>query len=331
MPSIDDLLDAARAAVTRHALGPPGAYRRWAAGEGEDGDALNPYGCADAANILYTLDELPSDAAERAAWVETLAGLQDPTAGYFREATHDPLHTTAHCIAALELFDTRPRHRLVALAPLRERAALVAFLDGLDWTWNPWGESHKGAGLFAALVLAGEVTTEWEGWYFAWLWEHADSDSGLWRAGSLAAGGDAMLFHHLAGTFHYLFTQEYRRRPLRHPARLVDTCLRITTEGLFPPLGASVGFAEVDWAYCLSRALRQSSHRLRESREALRAFATRYVAFLRGLDHRHDRAFNDLHQLFGALCALAALQQALPGELPSAVPLRLVLDRRPFI
>lgn len=180
-------------------------------------------------------------------------------------------------------------------------------------------------------MLAGEVTAEWEYWYFAWLRERADAATGLWRAGCIADGGDAMLFHHLAGTFHYLFTHEYRGRLLRHPARLVDTCLRIAAEGLFPPLGATVGFAEVDWVYCLSRALRQSSHRLRESRDALRALAARYVEFLRGLDHARDRAFNDLHQLLGALCALAALQQALPDELPSAVPLRLVLDRRPFI
>jgi hypothetical protein len=327
---IDDLLAAARAVVARHALGPPGAYRRWEEEE-EAGDGLNPYGCADAANILYTLGELPVDATERAGWIETLAGLQDPASGLFHEATHDPLHTTAHCIAALELFDARPRHPLAALAPLREPAALAAFLDGLDWRWNPWGESHRGAGLYAALVLAGEVTAEWEGRYFAWLWVHVDPATGLWRADCIADGGDAMLFHHLAGTFHYLFTQEYRRRPLRHPARLVDTCLRIAAEGLFPPLGAAVGFAEVDWVYCLSRALHQSSHRLRKGREALRAFAARYLAFLRTLDHRRDRAFNDLHQLFGAVCALAALQQALPGELPSAVPLRLVLDRRPFI
>jgi hypothetical protein len=35
--------------------------------------------------------------------------------------------------------------------------------------------------------------------------------------------------------------------------------------------------------------------------------------------------------LFGAVCALAELQRALPGEIRSERPLRLVLDRRPFI
>ena len=44
----------------------------------------------------------------------------------------------------------------------------------------------------------------------------------------------------------------------------------------------------------------------------------------------HD-GLNDLHGLFGAVCALAELQLALPGEVESTVPLKSVLDRRPFI
>ena len=325
--AIDDLVAAALAVVERRALGPPGAYRRTAAADG----GIDPYGCADAANILYTCGRLPIAAAERAAWVATLGGLQEPRTGLFRESTHDPLHTTAHCIAALELFDARPPHPLAALAPLRERAALEAFLDALDWRWNPWGESHKGAGLYAALVLADEAPPGWEDAYFAWLWQRADPASGLWRAGCIADGGEGMLFHHLAGTFHYLFNHEHRRRPLRYPAALVDTCLRIAADELFPPLGRTVGFAELDWVYCLSRAVRQSGHRAAEAGAALRAFADRYVEFLRHLDHLGDPGFNDLHQLFGALCALAALQQAFPGALRSNPPLRLVLDRRPFV
>ena len=50
------------------------------------------------------------------------------------------------------------------------------------------------------------------------------------------------------------------------------------------------------------------------------------------LDLDHDDArLNDLHMLFGALCCLAELQQALPGRLGTGRPLKLVPDRRPFI
>ena len=81
----------------------------------------------------------------------------------------------------------------------------------------------------------------------------------------------------------------------------------------------------------LARALRQCGHRFDEARAALGSFAGEYVAFLSGLDPETDPGLDDLHALFGAVCCLAELQRALPGELHSEVPLRLVLDRRPFI
>ena len=56
-----------------------------------------------------------------------------------------------------------------------------------------------------------------------------------------------------------------------------------------------------------------------------------YIAFLDAVDMRTHDLWNDLHSLFGAVCALAELQIALPGELRSEYPLRQVLDRRPFI
>ena len=48
-------------------------------------------------------------------------------------------------------------------------------------------------------------------------------------------------------------------------------------------------------------------------------------------DFETDDPINDLHMLFGTVCALAELQNALPGEIVSTRPMRLVLDRRPFI
>jgi len=39
----------------------------------------------------------------------------------------------------------------------------------------------------------------------------------------------------------------------------------------------------------------------------------------------------DISQAFGTMCCLAELQQAVPGALRTPRPLRLVLDRRPFI
>ena len=52
---------------------------------------------------------------------------------------------------------------------------------------------------------------------------------------------------------------------------------------------------------------------------------------MENIDYEHDESFNDLHMLFGAVCALCELQAALPGKILTSKPLRLVLDRRPFI
>jgi hypothetical protein len=331
---LGELIHRIATSVERHSLGETGHYARYLTrgASGPRDTDLNPYGCADAANILYTIGRFPRDPDERRRWVATLQGLQDPGTGLYREATHDPLHTTAHCLAALELFDAGSLHPLSGLAELRDPDAMEAFLDGLDWKGDPWNESHKGAGVFAALVLADEVPTNWQDRYLAWVDAETDSHTGLLRKGCVPTNPQDpnAWFGHLAGTFHYVFNLEYARRPLRYPEALVDTCLAIYERGSFP-LGTMVWFAEQDWIYCLTRAVRQSGHRFREARAALLDFADTYLRFLNELDLEADEGGSDLHRLFGATCALAELQSGLPGVLRTERPLRLVLDRRPFI
>lgn len=320
-------------AVDACATEQPGRYRRWrAAGPGRDLSA-NPYGSADAANLLYTLDRFPSRTAERDAWVAALQAFQEPASGFFREATHHRVHVTAHCAAALELFDARPAHALSGLAYLDAPGSLEAFLDSLAWRDDPWLASHQGAGVYAARLLAGEASPAWEDRYFAWLDAACDPATGMWRRGCLERPfrWGTSRFPHLAGTFHYLFNYEHARRAHPWPAALVDTCLAIFDAGDEWPLGRSVSFAEIDWVYCLSRALRRTAHRHDEGQRALRDFAVGYVDFLDELDWEMDDGAADLHRVFGAACTLAELQSALPGQLRTPRPLRLVLDRRPFI
>lgn len=334
MWDLHSLLHRIRSIVDSHAVGPPGLYRRWRndALAGASDLRPNPYGTADAANLLYSLGDWPRPAKERAGFVEALSRWQDPESGLFHEATHHSFHTTAHCIGALELFDARPRHRLAALTHLEGDAALETFLGELDWRDDPWLASHQGAGVFAARVTAGEASSDFQARYFAWLSRESDPDTGLWRRGCVEppfAWGDNR-FPHLAGTFHYLFNYEWARQPLPYAEALVDTCLSLLETREYP-LGASLGFAEIDWVYCLGRALAKSHHRPGEAEAALRSFADEYRETLESMDWDTNDGANDLHNVFGAVCALAELQRLLPGELRSAVPLRLVLDRRPFI
>lgn len=323
------------AILERHALDEPGAYSRFTIpGVDETGQARSlgqdPYGCADAANLLYTLGELPNESAGRADWVATLQRLQDPQSGLFRESTHHEIHTTAHCLGALELFDALPLHPLEALAPLREIGAIETFLDQLDWAGAAWTQAHQGAGVYAALVLARESTVDFENRYFRWLMAEVDPATGLLRRGAISPSPTGEVFSHLAGTFHYLFNFEHARRAWPHPEALVDLCLAIRSVGVFP-LARHVWFADIDWIYCLSRAMRQTKHRFDEAQSVLAAFAVEYAEFVLQLDPAEDQGLDDLHRLFGVVCALAELQRAVPGSLATERPLRLVLDRRPFI
>jgi len=308
----------------------PGAFR---CRRGDGPGSADPYGCADALNLRYTLGLEPAPPTEREEAVATLHRFQEPATGLFRDATHHPLHTTAHCLAALELLDAPPPHRLAELEALDAPGALEVFLDGLDWRDDPWLASHRGAAVWAARVLAGEASADFSERYFAWLRAECDPDSGLWRRGRLARPyrWGPSRFPHLAGSFHYLFDFEHAGRAHPWPAALVDTCLAIRAEREWP-FATSVGFAEIDWVYCLARGVEHSGgHRREEAQRALREFAQEYASFLLGLDLDRDPGARDLHRLFGSVCALAELQRALPALVGSDRPLRLVLDRRPFI
>lgn len=333
MENIQDIIMQIRHIVDTHRIG-NGKYARWLwQNPKEDRDlGINPYGCADAANILYTIGAFPDKPKERKAWVDTLQKMQQPETGLFYEKTHHPFHTTAHCTAALELFDAKPIYPLTAMRPYLEEGRLEEFLENLDWRINPWPQSHQGAGIYAAMNNSGEAAPEWNRRYFKWLWENADPQTGFWKKGGITSPGSCELFQHMAGSFHYLFNHEYAHMPLRYPDKMIDSCIAMyDTMQLRPNFGKIADFLEIDWVYCLTRASRQTPHRFDEVQDRLHRFWKEYLAFWRAVDWEKDDTVNDLHMLFGGICALAELQQNLRGEIQTDKPLRLVLDRRPFI
>lgn len=341
MRNLDYLLSKILQTVHSHNLGEIGRYCRWL-WQNEAGDrelGLNEYGCADAANILYTLDCFPTEPEIREKWIGVLQDLQDAKSGMFTEVTHHPIHTTAHCVAALELFDATPKYPIFELAQYQNVDEMQSFLEHLDWKNDPWNASHQGAGLYAAMKLSGMTELGWEQAYFDWLYDNQDPETGMWKRGC-AQEGPAPMPWHLAGSFHYLFNLEYAKAPIRYCRQMVDTCLEIRTNGVLgrklsdPSInyfGRRIGFLEVDWVYVLSRACQRVGYRTDDCKEAIRNFADDYIDWLCSLDHNTHDSFNDLHLLFGSCCALAEIQQFLPGEYESWHPLRLVLDRRPFI
>lgn len=330
---IDDLIERILDCVKRHNLGAPGEYARWLFGENRD-LGVNEYGCADAANILYTIGHFSKDAEQRKAEVAVLQRMQDPETGMFSEKTHHTFHTTAHCTAAIELYDAEPLYPCRALLEYTEKEALYHLLEtGIRWDTNPWRDSHIGAGILPALVNTNMVGLEWKDWYFDWMWEHTDPETGFIFAGKEK---QAELYQYMASGFHYMFNHEAEHRPYRYPERIIDSCLTLIEEGLSGAEGAKkladhCDFIDIDVVYTLTRAMRQTPYRFDEGKAALEVFAERYLAMMYAIDPLTDQYFNDLHCLFGAVCCLAELQSALPGKIVTTKPLKLVLDRRPFI
>jgi hypothetical protein len=337
------ILEEVRRVVSAHEGATPGEYHRVLKSSNSKSikTGVTAYGCADAACILYTLGELPTDTAEKEPWVEAIRRFQNPETGLFEDGSHHEIHTTAFSLAALDLFDAQAGHTLNALHFLREREGLEGFLDSLRWHDEPWLESHKGAGIYAALVLNCEVSGEWEDWYFDWLWEQEDPETGFWRKGKTIPlnnpGAPVPLFHYLGGSFHYLFNIVHAGRKQHYPEKAIDTCLEIwrsnhqPKHGYGEPFCAGVSYAEIDWVFYLNRSVRQCGHREDESRHAMEEVAQKFIAYLDQLDYSSDPSFNDLHKLFGMICALSEFQLALPGQIITRRPLHQVLDRRPYI
>lgn len=349
--NIQPIIEGIREAVKAHELeGRPGEYRRWLFQneKGERGMDKNEYGCADAMNLLYTINDFYCDDETRKARIEALQSMQDPETGLFHEKTHHPYHTVAHCTAALQLFDVKPLYPVKEFHKfLESREELFRFLnEDTRWETNPWRDSHLGAGVYAALVNSDEITPEFSENYFEWFRENCDPETGFWKKGIpcnapmngnvMQIEGKAVFFQYMAAGFHYLFNHEYAKQPLPYPEKVIDSCIKLYKDRILPPdFGMYAGFIEVDWVYCMTRAMRQTTHRHDEAIECLEDFAVKYVENMTKDDYVAETRFNDnfqdLHCLFGMSCCLAELQQTFPGKLKSDKPLKLVLDRRPFI
>ena len=131
---IRDIVKAIKKTVETHALEKNGQYGRWIwqNAKGDRDLSSTAYGCADAANILYTINEFYCDDETRKARIAELQALQDAETGMFVEETHHTIHTTAHCTGALQLFDAKPLYPINGLKKYFDKDALYTLLEGND-------------------------------------------------------------------------------------------------------------------------------------------------------------------------------------------------------
>ncbi|MBD3919989.1 hypothetical protein H8B09_14590 [Paenibacillus sp. PR3] len=330
MTDIRPFLAKIRRSIAAHRTAAADGYRRKLSDSSASADL---YGTANAVILLYTINELPAFGTdEHLAFVSSLQQFQDPHTGLFNGIGHHPLHGTAFAISALELLDSKPLYPLTDLQELKDKAALYEFLAGLNWVREPWAESHKGAGLYAAMVLAGEVDAAWEDAYFNWLHEETDPATGLWRKQAMHTVASAPLFHHLASSFHYLFNLNYRNRKMRYPDAWIDTCLQLNNAGEIPLKADALSFVELDVLYTLICAASQTEHRAAELQAMIHAICHHLLNSVESLSGGpDDDVFEDIHELCGTTCALALVQSVMSGQIVSGRILQKVLDRRPFI
>ena len=207
---------------------------------------------------------------------------------------------------------------------------MTEFLESLKFI-EMKGSGHYGAGVFCSLFLSRRLTPETKKTFFDWLSSNVDKKYGMSKEGGIDAKL-APMWLHMGDWFHFLFCYHGAREPFPCKERLIDTCIMMYENDLLSDsFGRGQRFLEIDWAFSLYRAVIQCGYRYDESMAILRRFAYDYANALISVDKQNDRAWNDIHLLFGAVCALSELQTAVPDVIRSDYPLRQVLDRRPFI
>ena len=169
------------------------------------------------------------------------------------------------------------------------------------------------------------MNREWFDNFFNWLDKEVDPHSGIWRRDV-----PVEITQQLGGAFHFYFLYEHFRRPLPYPERIIDTIIGAQREdGTFPDSPFPC-WLELDAIYELNRAVRQTGYRRVEVLGAMKRTLGKIVERVMDSKYR-DETMDDTHAMVAILSVLAELQQTLPGYLVTPRPLRLVLDRRPFI
>lgn len=322
--NIDPIIEKTKIAISNHELPQRGYYKRYADGN----SGANEYGCADAANLLYTINAMPTDRTEKEAMVEALRSFQDKETGLFREPSHHPYHCTAHCLAALELFDAEPLYRVSEADRYENPASVRPFLASLGWDESAAG--HLGAGMFSIMFLTKRMSLDWQNEFFGYLDENIDMRYGVSMKGAVATG-KKLRWQYMGDWFHLMFCYHACHRAFPCTEQLIDYCIEDYENNIFPEsFGKGQRFLDIDWTFAIYRAAVQSGYRLDKVKALLRDFAKKLTDYLANspLD---EPQWKDMHLMFGSICGLAELQIALPGELLSTRPLRQVMDRRPFI
>jgi hypothetical protein len=305
----------------------PGGAGRYAGAPGQTAPKL--YGIADMACVLYTIGALDPSAKERDEWKDALEAFQNPKTGWFREEDSGlaPEHNTAFALGAMQLLDLTPRYAVTMDAKYQD---MRAYFNTLDWRTNVYGESHKGAGIGVIFELVPALRSPaWFAEYFAACEGYFDANNGLMGRDKPASGD----IDQIGGTFHYSFLYEYFNRQMPYPEKRIDTVLGLQgSDGYWSD--SNYLWMTLDAMYLMTRTLRYRPYRFEDVKGSVRRLMSTLEQAVYSAEGR-KKAFatgQGVHLLTSATAIAAEAQQFLgEDEVMTDWPLKLVLDRRPFI
>lgn len=305
-----------------------GGAGRYAREPGQTAPAL--YGVADMACILYTIGALHPSAKDRAEWAAAFELFQNPDTGWFREkepVTLSPQHNTAFALAAMQLLDLSPRFSVKMDS---EYSDSHSYLNTLDWRTRVYTDSHKGAGVGSIYALVPALhSPKWFAEYFATCDGLFDPQNGLMGREKPASGD----IDQIGGSFHYSFLYQYFNRQMPYPEKRIDTVLGLQrSDGYWSPTNTL--WMTLDAIFLMTRTLRYCPHRFEDVRASVRRSLKILQRDVFSPDGRKNTfaKHDSVHSLTAAISIAAEAQQFLGAqEVTTDWPLKLVLDRRPFI
>ncbi|MBC8095801.1 MAG: hypothetical protein H7Y43_08310 [Akkermansiaceae bacterium] len=287
------------------------------------------YGVSDMACILYSIGALHPNEQERSEWAAAFQTFQNPETGWLIEKsrTHDPLHNTAFALAAMELLNLTPKLP-IKMGP--EFADIRAYLNALNWRTGVYSNSHKGAGVGSIYALVPSLgTPKWFAEYFATCDRLFDPRNGMMGQEKPAAGDSDQI----GGTFHYAFLYQHFNRHMPFPERRIDSVIGLQqSDGYWLPTNKL--WLTLDAIYLMTRTLRYCPHRFEDVRSAVRRTLNTMMGEVFSPEGRKKTFTGRLavHSLTAAISTVAEAQLFLGvNEVITERPLRLILDRRPFI
>jgi hypothetical protein len=306
----------------------PGGAGRYPRQTGQTTPSL--YGVADMACVLYTVGALHPSLQARAQWADAFELFQNPGTGWFREkepVTLTPQHNTAFALGAMQLLDLTPKYPVKMDA---EYTNIGAYLNSLNWRTGVYPGSHKGAGIGAIYTLVPELhSTSWFSEYFATCGSLFDPSNGL-MGRDKPAGGD---IDQVGGTFHYSFLYEFFNRRMPYPDKRIDAVLGLQrSDGYWSPENHL--WMTLDAIYLMTRTLRYSTHRFEDVESSVRRIMKALAHDVYSPEGRKVMFSrkDGVHSLTAAISIAAEAQEFLgSSEIVTDWPLKLVLDRRPFI